>query len=68
MARLDYDELNNTIRYLMFSVFTVRPADPPTDRDGAAAEFVAFLDDITRDGWSCAASTTSRACGVTPTS
>lgn len=50
MARLDYDELNNTIRYLMFSVFTVRPADLPADRDGAAAEFAAFLDDITGDG------------------
>jgi len=25
MARLDFDALNATIRYLMFSVFAVRP-------------------------------------------
>ena len=26
MARLDYDALNSTVRYLMFSVFSVGPA------------------------------------------
>ncbi len=51
MARLDFDELNNTIRYLMFSVFTVRPADlAVVDRDAAAAEFAAFIDDLEREG------------------
>ncbi|GED97846.1 hydrogen peroxide-dependent heme synthase [Gordonia crocea] len=50
MARLNFDELNNTIRYLMFSVFTVRPADMPADRDAAGAEFSAYLDEVSRDG------------------
>ena len=27
MARLDYDTLNSTLRYLMFSVFSVRPGE-----------------------------------------
>ena len=33
MSRLDYAELNSTIRYLMFSVFAVRPGELPADRD-----------------------------------
>ncbi|MFT3899967.1 MAG: chlorite dismutase family protein [Gordonia sp. (in: high G+C Gram-positive bacteria)] len=49
MARLNYDELNNTIRYLMFSVFTVRPGEL-TDRDAAGAEFAAFIEEIQRGG------------------
>ncbi|GAB11111.1 hypothetical protein GOARA_064_01130 [Gordonia araii NBRC 100433] len=49
MARLNYEELNATVRYLMFSVFTVRPGEL-SDRDAAAAEFGAFLDEIQRDG------------------
>ena len=28
MAKLDYDALNSTLRYLMFSVFSVRPGVP----------------------------------------
>ncbi|MFM9376183.1 hydrogen peroxide-dependent heme synthase [Gordonia sp. VNK21] len=43
MARLDYDELNNTIRYLMFSVFTVRAGELPEDRTEAIAELEEFV-------------------------
>ncbi|MCH9709063.1 MAG: chlorite dismutase family protein [Actinomycetia bacterium] len=46
MAKLDYDALNSTIRYLMFSVFSVRPGVLPDEDDGRAAvadETAAFL-------------------------
>ncbi|GAC57392.1 hypothetical protein GOHSU_18_01470 [Gordonia hirsuta DSM 44140 = NBRC 16056] len=47
MARLDYDELNSTIQYLMFSVFKVRsgalgPADS-AERVSAQADLEEFL-------------------------
>ncbi len=48
MARLDYSELNSTIRYLMFSVFAVRPGELGADRDQAksdAADFFKSLED-----------------------
>ena len=48
MSRLDYDELNSTIRYLMFSVFKVRPGELPEDRAKVrddAAEFFNSLED-----------------------
>ena len=38
MASLDFDTLNSTIRYLMFSVFQVREGGLGEDRDGAADE------------------------------
>ncbi|WP_448223432.1 hydrogen peroxide-dependent heme synthase [Gordonia iterans] len=47
MARLDYDELNATVRYLMFSVFKIRAGELPQDRSAAIAdleEFVAGLE------------------------
>ncbi len=47
MARLDYDELNATVRYLMFSVFKIRAGELPEDRSAAIAdleEFVAGLE------------------------
>jgi hydrogen peroxide-dependent heme synthase len=37
MAKLDFDALNSTIRYLMFSVFSVQPGTLPADEDGRAA-------------------------------
>lgn len=33
MAKLDYDALNSAIRYLMFSVFAVRPGALGDQRD-----------------------------------
>jgi hydrogen peroxide-dependent heme synthase len=41
MARLDYDELNATVRYLMFSVFSVRPGLLGTESEAR----VAVIDD-----------------------
>ena len=43
MARLDYKKLNSTIRYLMFSVFTVRPGDLGEDRDAVRTDLETFL-------------------------
>ena len=43
MAKLDFDELNATIRYLMFSVFAVRPGALGDDRALAIDEMTAFL-------------------------
>lgn len=46
MARLDYDEINATIRYVMFSTFAVRPGVLGYDDDSRAAvtdEMAAFL-------------------------
>ncbi|MFW0790410.1 hydrogen peroxide-dependent heme synthase [Gordonia sp. CPCC 205333] len=46
MTRLDYDELNSTVRYLMFSVFAVRPGDLPADRTEAANELGEFVKSV----------------------
>lgn len=43
MARLDYKALNDTIRYIMFSVFQVEPGVLGEERDAAIAEFEVFL-------------------------
>ncbi|MCV7153264.1 hydrogen peroxide-dependent heme synthase [Mycolicibacterium pyrenivorans] len=46
MAKLDYDTLNSTIRYLMFSVFSVRPGALAYEDDAradVAEETAAFL-------------------------
>ncbi|WKG05993.1 hydrogen peroxide-dependent heme synthase [Mycolicibacterium sp. HK-90] len=43
MAKLDYDELNSTIRYLMFSVFAVSPGELGEDRTEVTAEAAAFF-------------------------
>ncbi|AWH92198.1 hydrogen peroxide-dependent heme synthase [Dietzia lutea] len=43
MARLDYKKLNSTLRYLMFSVFTVTPGQLGEDRDAVAADLESFL-------------------------
>lgn len=44
MARLDYKKLNSTLRYLMFSVFTVTPGQLGQDRAAVAADLQNFLD------------------------
>ncbi|MCW2649450.1 MAG: hypothetical protein JWR32_426 [Mycobacterium sp.] len=43
MARLDYDALNAAVRYLMFSVFAVRPGVLGDDRDAVVDETATFL-------------------------
>jgi peroxiredoxin len=43
MARLNYNELNNTIRYTMWSVFRSEPGRLPADRGPAATEAQDFL-------------------------
>ncbi|EUA34545.1 hypothetical protein I552_5328 [Mycobacterium xenopi 3993] len=43
MPRLDYDALNATIRYLMFSVFAVRPGALGDDRERVVDETATFL-------------------------
>lgn len=46
MARLNYAELNNTVRYTMWSVFRVEPGRLPTDRGPAAQEAQEYLDSL----------------------
>jgi peroxiredoxin len=46
MARVNYNELNSTIRYTMWSVFRTVPGRLPTDRGPAAAEAQEFLDGL----------------------
>ena len=43
MARLDYDALNSTLRYLMFSVFAVKPGALGDDRAAIVDETATFL-------------------------
>ena len=43
MSRLDYAALNSTIRYLMFSVFAVRPGELGDDRDSVKSEVTDFF-------------------------
>jgi hydrogen peroxide-dependent heme synthase len=43
MAKLDFDALNATIRYLMFSVFAVRPGALGEDRAAIVDETATFL-------------------------
>src|SRR5438876_457928 len=50
MARLDYQALNSTIRYLMFSVFQVQPGVLGDDREGAIKEARAFFDGLADHG------------------
>jgi hydrogen peroxide-dependent heme synthase len=50
MARLDYTELNSTIRYTMWSVFRVEPGRLGDDRTGSATQFTEFLDALADKG------------------
>ena len=43
MARIDFDALNATVRYLMFSVFAVRPGTLGDDRSAIVDETSTFL-------------------------
>lgn len=43
MAKLDYDALNSTVRYLMFSVFSVEPGELGDERAGIVDETATFL-------------------------
>ena len=43
MARLDYDALNSTVRYLMFSVFSVSPGQLGEDRGAVVDETATFF-------------------------
>ncbi|MGV9673171.1 MULTISPECIES: hydrogen peroxide-dependent heme synthase [unclassified Gordonia (in: high G+C Gram-positive bacteria)] len=43
MSRLDYAALNSTIRYLMFSVFSVRPGELGDDRDAVKSDVTDFF-------------------------
>ncbi|MGH3624282.1 MAG: chlorite dismutase family protein, partial [Sciscionella sp.] len=50
MARLNYAELNDTIRYTMWSVFRARPGALDTDRARAAGEASEYLDSLEAKG------------------
>lgn len=50
MARLDYQELNSTIRYLMFSVFQVHPGVLGDDREAAIKEATVFFEGLAEKG------------------
>jgi peroxiredoxin len=50
MARLNYQELNDSIRYTNWSVFRVEPGRLPEDRGQAAAETVEYLDALEDKG------------------
>ena len=50
MARLNYAELNNTIRYTMWSVFRVEQGTLPEERDKAAQLTQEYLDSLTDSG------------------
>ncbi|GAA3434269.1 hydrogen peroxide-dependent heme synthase [Kutzneria kofuensis] len=50
MARLNYNELNDTIRYTMWSVFRAEPGRLGEDRGPAAAEAQEYLDSLAGKG------------------
>lgn len=50
MTRLDYAELNATVRYLMFSVFSVRPGELGEDRSAAVADAEQFFGTLADKG------------------
>lgn len=50
MARLNYTELNSTIRYTMWSVFRAEPGALPADRAPAATEAQEYLDALADKG------------------
>src|SRR6202051_806171 len=43
MAKLDYDALNSTILYLMFSVFSVEPGELGAERDAVIEDATRFF-------------------------
>src|SRR4051794_28854882 len=50
MARLNYSELNDTVRYTAWSVFRVEPGRLPDDRGAAARETTEYLDALEDKG------------------
>jgi hydrogen peroxide-dependent heme synthase len=50
MARLNYAELNDSIRYTMWSVFRANPGVLPADRGAAATEATEYLDALAGKG------------------
>lgn len=50
MARLNYSELNETIRYTAWSVFRAEPGALPEDRGAAARETTEYLDALESKG------------------
>ncbi|MGH3435483.1 MAG: hydrogen peroxide-dependent heme synthase [Sciscionella sp.] len=50
MARLNYTELNSTVRYTMWSVFKAEPYALTEDREGAGQEVAAYLDSLPEKG------------------
>ena len=50
MARLNYNELNDTIRYTMWSVFRAEPNRLPIDRGPAATEAQEYFDGLESKG------------------
>ena len=46
MARLNYNELNSSIRYTMWSVFRTEPGRLPAERGAVAAEAQEYLDGL----------------------
>ena len=43
MAKLDYEALNSTLRYLMFSVFSVRPGALGEEREATIDDTSTFF-------------------------
>ena len=69
VAKLDFDALNATIRYLMFSVFSVRAGVLGDERPRRLSTRPRRSSSSRRTtAWWSAASMTSRACGPTPIS
>ena len=60
MARLNYEELNNTIRYTAWSVFRVEPGALGDDRGQAASETAGYLDALEGKGVVVAGAATRR--------
>ncbi|MBJ8341368.1 chlorite dismutase family protein [Antrihabitans sp. YC3-6] len=50
MARLDFQTLNSTIRYLMFSVFAVQPGQLGDDREAAIKDAQVFFEGLADKG------------------
>jgi hydrogen peroxide-dependent heme synthase len=50
MARLNYSELNDTIRYTMWSVFRIEQGALPEEREKAALQTKEYLDSLSESG------------------
>ena len=50
MAKIDYEKLNNTIQYALWSAFEIKAGELGDDRAAIAAEFQEFLDSYKDSG------------------